>query len=367
MAVLYINRDIVQNDSVGWLFGTDGMSFDDIHSFLKWKDPADRRIDVEIHSCGGDCVEGYAIYDALRAADIDTLTCTVVGKCASMASVILLAAPAENRKIYPNARLLIHNPFIDGDVENLDFKKATELAAMLSKEREKMIGIYVERTGSTREEIEAQMEDGCWFGADRAIELGFVSQKVPTVSASAKNTIHFKYNSGKMNKKEMTLKQSVVDRLLAKCGLKSLGDLKALEVTDKDGNVLTVEREEGEPEVGDEATPDGEFLLEDGKTIVVKEGVITEIKPAEGDDVEQLKQEIERLKQEIEQLKENEKTDEENEILSKVAKAGGKQWLEGIVSRYTPAGRVQPSKQEPKTPTKLEQMLSAAREQYRSK
>ena len=87
MAKLYINKDIVadKDKMENWyLTGDEGLSFPDIQYFLSWLDPADPKIDIEIHSCGGDTVEGYAIYDALRASGKE-ISCTVVGRCASMA------------------------------------------------------------------------------------------------------------------------------------------------------------------------------------------------------------------------------------------------------------------------------------------
>ena len=52
-------------------------------------------------------------------------------------------------------------------------------------------------------------------------------------------------------------------------------------VTAQDGTEITIMKEEGEaPAVGDEATPDGEYLMPDGSTIVIAEGLIAEIKPA---------------------------------------------------------------------------------------
>lgn len=42
-----------------YLTGEEGLSFPDIQNFLSWIDPNDHVIDIEIHSCGGDAVEGY--------------------------------------------------------------------------------------------------------------------------------------------------------------------------------------------------------------------------------------------------------------------------------------------------------------------
>ena len=61
MAKLYINKDIVadKDKMENWyLTGEEGLSFPDIQNFLSWIDPNDHVIDIEIHSCGGDAVEG---------------------------------------------------------------------------------------------------------------------------------------------------------------------------------------------------------------------------------------------------------------------------------------------------------------------
>ena len=109
MAKLFINKDIAaDSDKMKyWLSGEDSISFSDIRYFMDWIPADDNRIDVEIHSCGGDCIEGYAIYDALRASGKE-ISCKVVGTCASMATVILLAAPAERRTAYEHSRMCIH-------------------------------------------------------------------------------------------------------------------------------------------------------------------------------------------------------------------------------------------------------------------
>ena len=115
---------------------------------------------------------------------------------------------------------------------------------------------------------------------------------------------------------------------------------KDIELQTEDGQVLTVEREEGDPEVGDAASPDGEWLMPDGRTIIVSDGVITEIREAVtdgGEDVEALKAEIARLTTELESERAKGKSDEESAILAQVKAAGGKQWLDRVTtSNYVP-------------------------------
>lgn len=135
--------------------------------------------------------------------------------------------------------------------------------------------------------------------------------------------------------------------MLAKLGYAKIEDVPAvaLELTTAGGEVLTVEREEGEPQVGDSASPDGEHVMPDGKTIVVTEGVITEIREEEetgtDEDVEALKARIEELETEVASLKANARTVEDNKILNAIKMAGGVDWLAKNCSTYKVTGRSQ--------------------------
>ena len=98
-----------------------------------------------------------------------------------------------------------------------------------------------------------------------------------------------------------------------------------------------MERDEGEPQVGDTASPDGEHVMPDGKTIIVTDGVITEIKDPdelEEDEVKALKARIEELETENASLKTNARTIEDNKILNAVRMAGGENWLAKHCSTY---------------------------------
>lgn len=374
MAKLFINKDIVADSEkyLNWcLTGDGGMSFSDIQYFMDWMDPNDGKIEVEIHSCGGDCVEGYAIYDALRASGKE-ISCKVVGKCASMATVVLLAAPLERRTMYEHAQMLIHSPYYpDGIGGALTSEKLQSLAAELTKEKDKMVNLYVERTGQTAEALEAQMATDAWFDVNKAIELGFISSAVPAISAKAKININPK--TEKMNKeKKVTVASSLMYRLLKRCGYARIEDVPAvgLALTTSTGDELNVEREEGEIQVGDPASPDGEHVLEDGRTVVVTDGVITEIREAEdGGDTAALEARIAELEQQVSELTSQAKTAEENEIVSFVAKAGGLEKLKKAASSYVPTGRTTTAvkRAEVKSESKIGKRLAEIREKNKKK
>lgn len=371
MAKLFINKDIVADaDKMeNWyLTGVDGMSFSDVQDFIAWIPADDPHIDIELHSCGGDVAEGYAIYDALRATGKE-ISATVVGRCASMATIILLAAPIERRKMYPHAKILIHSPFCQGIDGSLDIETLEGIKAGLEAERERMISLYMERCGVDRALIEEQMAKESWFGGEIAKQLGFVSEVIMPKSAKVSTNIRI------MNKeKQTTVKQSLLDRLLAKAGYAKIEDVPAvaLELTTAGGDVLTVEREEGDPQVGDAASPDGEHVMPDGRTIVVQGGVITEIREASSDDdVEALQSRVAELEQQVAELTANAKTDDDVRILAKVKEAGGiDKLLKDAASKYTPSGRVNTPRgkgEENKPTSKNEKRLAEFREKQKSK
>lgn len=358
-----------------WEGNTEAISFTSIQKLLAARGEDDKRIDLVINCKGGDCIEGWAIYDLLRQQTGCEITATIEGECSSMASIILLAAPLENRKAYANAHLCIHNPAVgwfDADyyerltAENVrkTAEKILNQAESLQTEQDKILNTYVERTGTDAETLQALMNQDIYIDMSRAQELGFISGTLaPT---TAKKDARFRAYSinpnnsqNQMNKTKTKVTASALESVFTAIkklvGMEDSAPMQALEVTDVDGNVLTIDREEGDPQVGDTASPDGTFVMEDGTTIVVENGVIASITPAteEGDgessaegegegennepSVEELQQTIEEqntqiqtlteqiqtLTEQIKELTEKQTSAEDAAILQMVAKAGG--------------------------------------------
>lgn len=389
MAILKIYNDIVDEEEkvmLQWWDGIDGICFKDIDSFLSNMKADDDEVDIRIHCRGGDCVEGWAIYDKLRQSG-KKISCTVEGECSSMATIILLAAPKERRHATNHSHFCIHNPAaawpdlgchdrFTADAIDAGIVKLERQVGQLREEQRKILSLYVERTGADERELQELMDKDIFINAERALELGFISEVLAPITAKRIRTFNNIKPTRKMNKKnaKVSVERGVIARLLAKAGYKKLSDVKmsALAVTAADGTELTIEREEGEPQVGDAASPDGEFVMEDGSTIVIAEGVITEIIPADEDTdvsaegmdedelvekVEELQTENETLTEEVETLtQEKEELEEKLEalkgarvlssneklILAKVNRAGGLAWLNKVCaskSTETPNSR----------------------------
>lgn len=376
MATIKIYNDIqTERDKAVAVFWGDieGVCFKDIDAFCDAIPEDDKAIDIRLHCDGGSVTEGWAIYDLLRQTGKE-ITATVEGNCASMATIILMAAPKERRRAYESAHICVHNPWMCpwqlGDAVTAD--DLAKYESDLRAEQQKMVDLYVERCGCSREEIQSLMDEDKYIDVERAKEIGIIGEIVPPVSAAKRTN----YNSKSMEK-QVTIKASVFDRILAKLGLKSLEDIEKTEMKGMDlntasGDILTVERDEGEPQVGDNASPDGEWLMPDGVTIVVENGVIVEVRPKEdapeGEDasgeqkgadeetelderdeeeqrlrerIAELEKENEELRQRLEEAEANAKTTGDLRILNAVKMAGGEKALATLKSNYKPREREQ--------------------------
>ena len=396
MAELKIYNDIMTEDEKFWYrwWGQEGVCYKDIDTFAASIPEDDDTIDMRIFCNGGSVVEGWAIYDRLRQSG-KKITCTIEGKAASMATIIMLAAPKESRKAYENASLLLHNPWVPGWAlgEQVNAKDLENQAEEMRMWQNKMVDAYVERCGCDRVEIQALMDKDIFIDTKKAKELGLISATIPAVSASgAKHISNFinskQQNPSNMKKdEEVKVKSSIVSKILAKLGIKSLDEVdnakavdnagdsvKAMELSTADGQTITVDREEGEPQVGDTASPDGTFEMPDGKTITVADGVITDIQTGDGEDegsadgdgadgsgdegadasasvdakqvkvlqakVATLTEERDDLKAKLEKAEKMAKSKEDLQVLNAVKMAGGaKKVLGSISSHYKPAGR----------------------------
>lgn len=365
MAVLKIFNDIqTENEKNLCKFWgeAEGVCFKDVDEFCESIPSDDNTIDVRLHCAGGSVVEGWSIYDRLRATG-KVITCTVEGNAASMATVIMMAAPKERRRAYKSAHICVHNPWVFaydmGDtVTAAELEKA---ASDLKETQNKMLDLYVERCGCDRDEMQALMDGDKYIGVDRAMELGLIGEIIAPASAKKQGLVYNNKNSKKMaeKKEKVEVKASLLDRALAKLGVKSIDELaKGMDLSTSDGQTLTVEREEGEPQVGDKASPDGTFEMPDGKTIIVKDGEITDIQTSsngadeegEGSELEQrvaeLENEVKELKEKLEnsenarkQAEAMAKTQEDLRILNAVKIAGGEKALAKISSSYKPEPR----------------------------
>jgi ATP-dependent Clp protease protease subunit len=142
---------------------------------LEAEDP-DRDILMYINSPGGSFTSLMAIYDTMQYVRPDVRT-ICLGQAASAAAVILAAGNHGKRAALPNARILIHQPAIEGiygQVSDLEIQ-ANEVQRM----RRLMETTLARHTGKTAEEIRADVERDKILTADEAVEYGIIDEVMP--------------------------------------------------------------------------------------------------------------------------------------------------------------------------------------------
>lgn len=136
-------------------------------------------IKLAINSPGGAVFDALAIYNALRQHPA-AVEVTVMGVAASAASLVAMAG---DRIVMPeNAFMMIHNPlnFAYGNADDL-----REMADVLDKIGDSLVGIYVARTGLPDDEVRALLDAETWLNADEAVAKGFADELLPAFKAAA--------------------------------------------------------------------------------------------------------------------------------------------------------------------------------------
>lgn len=305
------------------------------------KEPDGQPIHIIINSEGGSPEEALSMFNYLRSLG-RFITTESESICASAASVLFLAG---DERIF-GCPIMIHNPWIEvqGDAETLK-----DTAKYMEEYERKLEKFYAEHTSLDANTLSDLMKTDRYLSESQAIACGFATRSKLKLQALVNKNNNKKEEKMKEEKKLGFFERLVLNALknASEKDIKALleSEVKSMTLETKDGGTLEVEREEGEPQVGDIASPNGSHTMPDGKVIVVEEGVITEIVEPDGD-LEQLKAELEReraekedLKAQLESLQASVKTQEEREILNAVRMLGGKQKLAEISSSYKPNGR----------------------------
>ena len=133
-----------------------------------------KTINVTIQSGGGDVFAANAIYTALMTNKA-RITGTVIGICASAATIILMAC--DDRTIAENAILMVHNPSVSlfGSYQTEDLMKMVEVTEQVKKS---IMTAYMSRLDKTEDEISQLMDEETWYVGQEAVDAGFCDSVV---------------------------------------------------------------------------------------------------------------------------------------------------------------------------------------------
>ena len=137
-------------------------------------------ISLYLNSPGGEVNSGFSIYDTIRFIESE-VTVITAGLCASIATIINIAVPKERRLTMPNARFLIHQPLIHGQV----YGPATDIeitANEIIKTRSKINEYLATACDQEVGKLEEDTQRDYWMSAEEAVNYGLVGRIVTSKS-----------------------------------------------------------------------------------------------------------------------------------------------------------------------------------------
>lgn len=180
------------------------------------------KIDVHIHSNGGDVFSGIAIYNALRTVQAD-VTIYIDGLAASIAGIIALCG----KPLYMNkyARLMLHRVSGGSWGTADELRRAADLAEELESDLASMIA---GRCKLPVDEVKARYFDGGehWISAAQALDMGLIDGIVDTgdkLSDNVSNTELYNYYMNRLNEPQNHNDMAFIDELKKRPSFSNMG------------------------------------------------------------------------------------------------------------------------------------------------
>lgn len=180
------STEVVIYDEIGQ-WGIDSKAF-----IEEIKKISTENILLRINSPGGSVIDGLAIHDAIKRAP-QKVTAQIEGLAASIATIIALGA--DEVTMSQNSLFMIHNVWGGETGGAKDMRKAADL---MEKMGDRLVNIYVSKTGKDESEIRYWMDEETWFTADEAYEAGFIDYVEEPIALAAKfdiNKLNYKNTS----------------------------------------------------------------------------------------------------------------------------------------------------------------------------
>lgn len=138
-----------------------------------------KEITLYINTPGGSITAGMAIYDTIKLMK-SPVNVVVTGMAASMGSILLSAPEKGRRFLYPNARVMIHQPLIMGQI----YAPAVDIniqAEEMERTREEMNQILAKASGQPIEKIRKDTDRDFYMNAEEAIAYGLADKIIKSL------------------------------------------------------------------------------------------------------------------------------------------------------------------------------------------
>lgn len=131
-------------------------------------------ITIYINSPGGAISSGLAIYDVMSYTKSDIAT-VCMGQAASMGAILLCAGTKGKRYAWENARVMIHQPLIAGNMYGPASDIQIQAEEML-RIRGKLNEILAKHTGKSLQEVENDTDRDYFMSAADAKKYGIIDK-----------------------------------------------------------------------------------------------------------------------------------------------------------------------------------------------
>ena len=174
-----IDDDMLANREIDCVGAITMESVNSLISQIRYLAKVDREkeITIYINSPGGEVPSGLALYDVMKAVKCPIRT-ICVGMAASMGAILFAAG--DKRDILPHARVMIHDPLIQGGIGG-NALMVQSIAEDLMRTREITCQILAEHTHHTIEEIYEKTKSDSYFYAEEAVEFGLADRVVSEI------------------------------------------------------------------------------------------------------------------------------------------------------------------------------------------
>ncbi|MGZ8868390.1 MAG: ATP-dependent Clp endopeptidase proteolytic subunit ClpP [Thermoanaerobaculia bacterium] len=142
--------------------------------FLEAENP-EKDISLYINSPGGSVTSGFAIYDTMQYVKPDIAT-ICLGQAASFAAVLLAAGKKGKRYALPNARVLLHQPWLQGlggQASDIDIH-----AKDIMRMKKRISEILALHSGQPLEKIDRDTDRDYILSAAESVDYGVVDQVI---------------------------------------------------------------------------------------------------------------------------------------------------------------------------------------------
>lgn len=141
--------------------------------FLEKEDPT-KDIQMYVNSPGGVIYDGLAIIDTMNLIKPDVST-TVVGKAASMGTIIAMNGAKGKRYALPNSVIHMHQPLGGAEGQASDIAITAKEILRL---KDLLTDMMVKATGQKREKVITDMDRDYYMTAEGAKEYGLIDKVI---------------------------------------------------------------------------------------------------------------------------------------------------------------------------------------------